>query len=306
MRLNGKRIFAAILALALVVCTFASCGDNADEAEITRGTNAIAAPATTRAASATAGTTTTTAPATTAPSTTRSASSGNSNSGGGNNSSGGMNVGDIASSSGASLSLVANLINAFGYNYDPDQGIFYTEIDSWQRSANYIQHYDALAPLGNMRFQTTRIDFTTGGLDWRIQLWKGQYGVFGGAEIGIYNKMPGQTDELYYCVDDDHMMYMSYTMYLTPADYRSGNAYFTRSWQQHWWLTGFKVGTVTPAEMVMSARIRTFNGSMASAMESGLKAAGFKEGNATTQYDTYRRSGFDFYILWYHAGALNY
>ena len=157
-----------------------------------------------------------------------------------------------------------------------------------------------------MRFQTTRVDFTTDGLDWRIQLWKGQYGVFGGAEIGIYNKIPGQTEELYYCVDDDHMMYMSYTMYLTPADYRSGNAYFTRGWQKHWWLTGFKVGTVTPAEMVMSARIRTFNGAMATAMESGLQGAGFREGNATTQYDTYRRSGFDFYILWYQAGVLNY
>ena len=217
-----------------------------------------------------------------------------------------MNTGDIAADSGASLSLVASLINAFGYNYDAEQGIFYTEIDSWQRSANYIQHYDALAPLGNMRFQTTRVDFTTDGLDWRIQLWKGQYGVFGGAEIGIYNKIPGQTEELYYCVDDDHMMYMSYTMYLTPADYRSGNAYFTRGWQKHWWLTGFKVGTVTPAEMVMSARIRTFNGAMATAMESGLQGAGFREGNATTQYDTYRRSGFDFYILWYQAGALNY
>ena len=87
-----------------------------------------------------------------------------------------MNTGDIAADSGASLKLVASLINAFGYNYDAEQGVFYTEIDSWQRSANYIQHYDALAPLGNMRFQTTRVDFTTDGLDWRIQLWKGQYG----------------------------------------------------------------------------------------------------------------------------------
>ncbi|HIS05564.1 MAG TPA: DUF4474 domain-containing protein [Candidatus Fimenecus stercoravium] len=305
MRLNGKRIFAAMLALALVVCTFASCGDNAGEEEITRGANAIASPSTTRA-STTAGTTTTTAPATTAPSTTRRSSSGSNNNSNNNNNNAGMNTGDIAADSGASLKLVASLINAFGYNYDAEQGVFYTEIDSWQRSANYIQHYDALAPLGNMRFQTTRVDFTTDGLDWRIQLWKGQYGVFGGAEIGIYNKIPGQTEELYYCVDDDHMMYMSYTMYLTPADYRSGNAYFTRGWQKHWWLTGFKVGTVTPAEMVMSARIRTFNGAMATAMESGLQGAGFREGNATTQYDTYRRSGFDFYILWYQAGVLNY
>ena len=45
---------------------------------------------------------------------------------------------------------------------------------------------------------------------------------------------------------------------------------------------------------------------MAVAMEKGLLAAGFKQGDAQTQYDTFRRSGFDFFILWYSVGDTNY
>ncbi len=308
MRTNATRIFALALALILVVCTFAACGGDTAEEEITRSPDAIATPATTAPAGTTAASTTT-APTTTAaaaPTTTRraSGSSGSGNSSGSSSSSG--NLSDIAQDSGASLGTVASLINAFGYNYDADEGVFYTEIDSWQREANFIEHYDALAPLGNMRYQTARVDFTSGGYDWRIQLWKGQYGPFGGAEIGVYNKVPGTTDQLYYCVDDEHMLYMSYTLYESVNDYRNGTKFFTRPWQQHWWLTGFKLATVNPAELLMSARIRVFDGTMANAMEKGLQAAGFKKGDPVRQVDTYRRSGFDFYILWYHAGSLNY
>lgn len=304
MRINGKRIFALLLALALVVCTFAACGGTGEEEEITRGTDAIAAPAPTAGTTAAATTApSTTAAATAAPSTSKNSGSGNSASSG---NSGSGSLADVAEDSGASLNMVTSLINAFGYNYDAKEGVFYTEIDSWQREANFIEHYDILAPLGNMRYQTVRVDFTSGGYDWRIQFWKGQYGPFGGAEIGVYNKRPGTTEDLYYCVDDEHMLYMGYTMYESVNDYRNGTVYFKRPWQKHWWLTGFKVGTVTPSELVMSARIRTFNGEMADAMEKGLKSAGFKEGDPVRQLDTFRRSGFDFYILWYHAGSLNY
>ena len=41
-----------------------------------------------------------------------------------------------------------------------------------------------------MRYLTTSVDFYNDGLDWRIQLWKGQYGPFGGGEVGVYTKDP--------------------------------------------------------------------------------------------------------------------
>lgn len=290
-----KRAIAAMLAVMLIVCSFASCKKDDGDNEITRGANSIAAPETTAAPTVPVTDETTTeepssaAVVSTAPNTTA-----------------GSKAENAANQSGIGLSLVASLINAFGYNYDAKEGVFYTELDSWQRSGNYIKHYDAVAPLGNMTFLTTKVDFNYAGLNWRLQFWKGQYGPFGGAEIGVYNKKPGQTDELYFCADDDHLMYMTYDCYLTAQDYRSGNKFFTRGWQKHWWLTGFKRATVTPTDMVMYARIRTYNSTMHSAMEQGLINAGFRKGDAQTQMDTYRKSGFDFYILWHSVGETNY
>lgn len=303
MNATVKRAIAAMLAVLLIVCSFASCKKGDGEEEITRGVNSIAAPETTAPATEPATNESTTEPSTAA-STSAAPETSKNNGGTGSGNSGSAN--QIANQSGVGLSLVSSLINTFGYNYDAKEGVFYTELDSWQRSANFISHYDALAAFANMTYLTTTVDFDYAGLNWRLQFWKGQYGPFGGAEIGVYNKTPGQTDELYFCADDDHMMYMTYDCYLTEKDYRSGNKFFTRGWQKHWWLTGFKLANVTPADMVMSARIRTYDSTMRNAMEQGLIDAGFRKGDARTQMDTYRKSGFDFYILWHSVGILNY
>lgn len=304
MRSTVKRTVALVLAVILILCSFASCKNKGEEEEITRG-NGIEAPSTT-AEQTTEAEITTEEASTEAETTTKKAPSGQSGNSTSTTIANSGQVNQAAQKSGINTALAASLINAFGYNYDAKEGVFYTELDSWQRSGNYIKHYDQVAAFGNMRYLTTKVDFNYDGLAWRLQFWKGQYGPFGGAEIGVYYKTPGQTDELYYCADDDHLMHMSYTMYLSPSDYQSGHKYFTRGWQKHWWLTGFKAGTVNPEDLVMSARIRTFDSSMRDAMEQGLLAAGFKKGNATTQMDTYKKSGFDFYILWHDVGATNY
>ena len=298
-----KRTLCIVLAVLMIACSFASCKKDGGEEEITRSANGIAAPETTAeettvpeetTADTTAAAETTTKKASTTKNTATTTMQNSDK------------VNQAAQQSGVDVALAAALINALGYNYDANEGVFYTELDSWQRSGNYIKHYDQVAALGNMTYLTTKVDFNYDNLAWRIQFWKGQYGPFGGAEIGVYYKIPGQTDELYYCADDDHLLYMSYTLYLSPADYLSGKKFFTRGWQKHWWLTGFKAGKVDPESLVMSARIRTYDSTMRDAMEQGLLAAGFKKGDATTQMDTYKKSGFDFYILWHSAGVTNY
>lgn len=306
MQSTVKRTVALTLAVLLIVFTFASCKNEETQEEITRGSEVIAAPQTTA-------NTTDTEPDTTAEDTTAATTASTTkkpaapqNNAGGNNTPNNDKVNDAAQQNGIGVSLAASLINALGYNYDSKEGVFYTELDSWQRSGNYIKHYDMVAPLGNMIYLTTKVDFNYDNLNWRLQFWKGQYGPFGGAEIGVYYKVPGQTDELYYCADDDHLMYMEYDLYLSPSDYYSGTRFFRRGWQKHWWLTGFKGGKVDPQALVMKARIRTFDSTMRAAMEQGLISAGFSAGNSTTQMDTYKKSGFDFYILWHSAGKTNY
>lgn len=95
-------------------------------------------------------------------------------------------------------------------------GHFYSLMDSWQRDANFISQYDKYAAIfGNMRYLTTTVDFYYDGLDWRIQLWKGQYGPFGGGEVGVYTKDPETNDKLYNCADNDHLLNMYYDLYMT-------------------------------------------------------------------------------------------
>lgn len=121
-----------------------------------------------------------------------------------------------------------------------------------------------------MRYLTTTVDFYYDGLDWRIQLWKGQYGPFGGGEVGVYTKDPETNDKLYNCADNDHLLNMYYDLYMTPNTYAVKDRFFYRdAWTGggHWWLTGFKMGSVNPNEMVMSLKIRMRSRKMANAFE---------------------------------------
>ena len=303
---NGlKKAIAMVMALGLLVTSFAACGKKEPiEETVTRGDAAIEAPETTTEETTTEPTTvesdvklTTTAASetteTTVPTTAPPKNPGS------------------ALASGAALTV--GMIQAFGFDYDAKENVFYTKIDSWQRNAGFIPHYDALAVFGNMNYKTVKMDFTASDaagetLNWRMQLWKGQYGVFGGAEIGIYTQKPGESTEYYACADDDHMIYMMYDLYLNEKDFQKNSLYFHRGWQKHWWLTGFKpLGkeSVNRDNMVMRARIRMLNEDMALQLEKGFRAAGFYPGDGKTMIDTYQRLGTDIFFVWQSIGDNN-
>ena len=195
------KISAVILTLALLIGIASSCSKNKQqEEEITRGSNTIEAPVnkgdnnifgeefpddttvttsgqTTTAASTTKKPVKTTAAAKVPVTVANPQANAQINQAVNNGNSGGL---DAAS--------LAEFVNVMGYDYDPVQGIFYTSQDNWQRQGNFVEHYDTAASYFNMNYRTVRIDFgQTDGMDWRIQLWKGLYGPFGGCEIGVYN-----------------------------------------------------------------------------------------------------------------------
>ncbi len=322
---NGKifRISVVILTIAILISISSSCAKPQETEEITRGTEAIAPPVNNNDnnifgeefpddptvstdAQSTTGTETTTGKGTTVNSSsigttvpvtvTNSQANQEINQAVTSGNSGGMSVSDIA-----------EFVNVMGYDYDPVQGIFYTSKDNWQRQGNFVAHYDTAAAYLNMNYRTVRVDFgQTDGMDWRIQLWKGLYGPFGGCEIGVYNKDPIENEMLYHCTDDDHLLYMESALYLNKADYEANKIFFTREWQAHWWLTGFKLNIVDPEKLIMTMRIRMRSATMANQFEEGLLNAGFIKGDAKTQYDSYRRSINDFYILWDDLGEMNY
>lgn len=204
-----------------------------------------------------------------------------------------------------------------GYEYDPVQDIYYTSLNPWQRAMGFADIYDQAAPLTNMWYLTLKADFKYGDLLWRLQWWKGQYGVLEGAELGVYTKNPANQSTFYKCAEDDQLLKMTMDFYHSWADYQSGNRLFTRLEQEHWWLTGFKFGMVNPKSCVVRATLYAHDDEMADGIEAGLQNLTDGKNNLTgkgfvpyksgsTAKDFYIRNGNRFSVVWHEAGYVNY
>lgn len=175
-----------------------------------------------------------------------------------------------------------------GFEYDEEQGIYYSQMEPLQRYFGFNYIYDMMAPIAGMHYDTKRIQFDYAGKDWMIQIWKGQYGITAGAEIGLYNK----TDKImqYDCASNDELITMSF-------DFYNQNEYvFSRGPEKHWWLTGFKVFHAgVPMAIDLDIVLEFPDVQMANAFEQGLK-----EVAKTSFLDpiTYTRTAKTFKIHW--------
>jgi hypothetical protein len=123
-----------------------------------------------------------------------------------------------------------------GFNFNFKDMIIYTVVDAWTREFGFAVIYDVIAnAVGIYDYETRRYHFDYDGLEWMIQVWKGTYFyVTNGAEVGIYNRVPGEEIGTFYnCANDDQMMEMQ--MKLLYKD----KVLINTAPQKHWWLTGF-------------------------------------------------------------------
>ena len=141
-----------------------------------------------------------------------------------------------------SFPIVTGVRNFAGFLWDNKQRIWYSKKDPIQRNLGYCDLYDTLAPLAGIFIQHKKIPFKYDGKEWMIWIWKGQYGITIGAEIGIYiyerghwiEKNTGQ--KFYRCANTSEELYMSFVLY------KNSKKLFNRAYTKHWWLTGFKPG----------------------------------------------------------------
>lgn len=158
-----------------------------------------------------------------------------------------------------------------GFEYDPERDIICSTMNNMQRLAGYCWAYDEAAVMISSMIDCEPIYFRYGGYDWLIELWKGQYGIETGCEIGLYyhktrkKSSDGQMKwEMFGCVDDEHMLDMAFALE------RNGEELFAREWTRHWWLTGFRWGEISkPEELTMKTSIRFPNGEMLQAFING-------------------------------------
>lgn len=171
--------------------------------------------------------------------------------------------------------LLNDLIEAFGYEYICKLDVFSTPKDAWQRSFGYTKLFDVSAPSFNMVFDCEPIYFNHNNRTWLIELWKGQYGINTGGEIGIYYsdhilKKEEYSTEIFQAVADEDMLDM--TMTLSFQDSKVSLA------REHWWLTLFSMGKFTnPSEIKMYAKLSFPNLDMLNAFYEAAVAIGYTE-----------------------------
>lgn len=161
------------------------------------------------------------------------------------------------------------LIHPFGYCYDSSQDVFSTLVDAPQRVFGYTAAFDRYASLFGMVFDCIPIYFDYEDRTWLIELWKGQYGINLGCEIGIYKAdalIPSirRRSTLFHSAEDREMLPMTVCLY--RHDDRV--AHLCR---KHWWLTAFHMGAFCrPGELSMQVRIAFPNTEMRDAFTKAL------------------------------------
>jgi len=187
-------------------------------------------------------------------------------------------------------STARKILVTAGFDYDPIQDVYFTQLDSWQRNFGFNSVYDTAAPMVGMLYSTAKIYFTYDDKDWMMEIWKGQYGITAGGEIGFYNKPTDRVMKHYDCVTDEEMLTMAFDFY------NMDELVFTRGPEKHWWLTGFKFLHVgIPQFITLDMTIEFPNRKMANAFEKGLKEEKKKQ---LTDPIKYTRSGDTFNIEW--------
>ncbi len=169
--------------------------------------------------------------------------------------------------------LLNELIEPFGYHYICAQDLFTTHIDAWQRDFGYRTLYDKGAVHLNMVFDSLPVYFNYQNRTWLLEIWKGQYGINTGCEMGLYYTdhilTPHERkDTLFQSVTDADMVQMSFILFKETEPIAHLN-------RLHWWLTAFRVGCFSqPNELSMNASITFPNTEMARAFAEGLATAG--------------------------------
>lgn len=172
--------------------------------------------------------------------------------------------------------IMNDLVEPFGYAYIDSQDIFTSRIDAWQRNFGYCTLYDETASHFNLIFDCLPIYFNYENRTWLIELWKGQYGINSGAEMGVYYangiiREKEYNNTLFQSVRNEDMLGFSFSLYRKGTRIADVSA-------RHWWLTAFSMGRFTdPADLYMRASITFPNYQMTSAFIQGLESAGYSE-----------------------------
>ena len=175
-----------------------------------------------------------------------------------------------------------------GFILDPYQFTIINQKPVFQFFLGFNDFYDMFTWIVNVWADTVKCEFTYGGKDWRIQLWKGGYGLFlaTGGEIGIYTKPEGTTLQHYNAsTSQEDWLYLKYSIYNRgKLLYTRPSPYLTQDEGPYWWAPGYRILSICSdflssprRNVVMDAAIQFKSAEMANAFIGSIKAKGFSE-----------------------------
>ena len=195
--------------------------------------------------------------------------------------------------------ILDKLGEPFGYTYDARQDIFLSRRDAPQKSFGYTTAYDLSAPYFNMVFDYETIYFDYNNRTWLVEMWKGQYGINSGCELGIYyaDKIipPEKYDTtLFHAVQDNDMLLTTLKLNRHTSSKNEGYLKLGQTKNRHWWPTIFKMGTFSkPEQLFVNTSIRFKDYAMLrSFMDSFTQSlpSTFYKVNGRTVYFTFSKS----------------
>lgn len=189
--------------------------------------------------------------------------------------------------------ILDDIIQPLGYSYVPAQDLFTSRVDAWQREFGYCGFYDDAAVWLGMVFDCLPVYFNYHGRTWLIELWKGQYGINLGCEMGVYHadRLLNENERkhaLFHAVENEEMPELCLTLSETGRKRpgRGGNI-LAKLCARHWWLTAFRMGCFArPADLQLSVCITLQNQEMAEAFLRGLLHAGYNRAEIQLCYCT--------------------
>lgn len=195
--------------------------------------------------------------------------------------------------------LLDDIARPAGYFYDSCQDIFSTRLDAPQKYFGYTTFYDLSAPFFNMVFDYETIYFDYQYKTWLIEIWKGQYGINTGCELGIYCadhivSPENYATALFKAVDPKNMPEISLKLNCHDAKQCGSHSRIAYMGRRHWWMTIFKMGLFSkPENLFVNASIRFKDYSMMSSfLESFKRTLPFTpyKINGLTIYFTFNQS----------------
>lgn len=178
------------------------------------------------------------------------------------------------------LCAINAILSPFGFLFDAKQDIVISKNNAWQRELGYSDLYDLNAPFFNIVMDAEPIYFDYDNKHYRLEFWKGQYGITTGAEVGVYvrefdSKLP---KGIYRSANDNERLDISFHLFK--------NCYLFSRRDLSWWLTGFDVFKFSkPKDLKMNVSIRFPNINMQTAFIAGLLRAGYTESKIKINYD---------------------